>query len=169
MLFFVSALASQLLAAAENPPPLLRHQTSITKLEDCEVFANADNHYSLSVNGKKVLEATSFNSTQNKKVTLYRGDVISIYSKNFEAGTRGGVCVTILKDGKPILTTKDFNYAARPKKPDWQTTASMDEFKEPDFYIGTYASVAGEKNPTMAWGKGSDRHTLELYFKAVLR
>ena len=169
LLSFLASVALSALSSAQTPSTNLRHQIPPNLLGECDVFANADNHYRLQVNGEKILDAASFNTTQSKKVTLYRGDVITIYGKNFEAGTRGGVCVTILKDGKPILTTKDFKYAVKPKKPDWQTSSSLDEFKEPDFYIGTYSPVANEKNPTMAWGKGSDRHSLELYFKALLR
>src|SRR4051794_28159722 len=77
----IAALSASLPTRAQTPPDS-RHRLQINSFGECEVFANADNHYTLYVNGEKVMEATSFNTTQSKKITLYKGDVITVYGKN---------------------------------------------------------------------------------------
>ena len=127
-----------------------------------EVFACADEEYTLFLNGREILAGTSPNKVESGSFPIIKGDVLAAIVK----GNGGWFSLRIVRDGKTVLDAGDMRYLLT-EPPSWRASKMMTGFREPK--VWTHEKQMGtDARPRAAWATAKDATATVLYFKGIV-
>ncbi len=134
-----------------------------------EVFACADDEYTLFLNGRQILSGNNLRRVESGTFPIVKGDVLTAIVKDKGIGTGGGEAwfsLRVVRDGKTILDVADMQYELR-EQPSWKSSRMMTGFRAPK--IWTHEKNMGSENRVRAaWAASKDAGVSTLYFKGLV-
>jgi hypothetical protein len=146
---------------AITPPPGLEG--------DVEVFACADDEYTLFLNGQPILSGKDMTKVQTAKFKIVKGDVLAAVVT--DKGSTDGLgaawfSLRVVRDGKTVLDAGDMTYLTN-EPPSWKTSRMMTGFRPPKVWTQAL-TMGGDTHVRAAWAGPKDTSALTLYFKALV-
>jgi hypothetical protein len=130
-----------------------------------EIFACADDEYTLFLNGREILSGQSPKDVQTTIVPLVKGDVLAAVVKD-TGGESPWFSLRVVRAGKTVLDAGDMRYLTT-ETLNWKTSKLVSNFKEPK--VWTHEKKLGtDSRPRAAWAGPKDANATTLYFKGVM-
>ena len=132
-----------------------------------EVFAVADDSFTLFHNGREILSGSNLRNVESGTFPIVKGDVLTAIVK--DKGGGGGEAwfsLRVVRDGKTVLDAGDMRYLTS-ETLNWKTNKLTTGFREPK--VWTHEKQMGtDKRPRAAWAGTKDSGATVLYFKGLV-
>ena len=133
-----------------------------------QVFAVADDEFTLFLNGKEILSGNNYKQVESGQFPIVKGDVLTAIVK--DKGGGGGeawLSLRVVRDGKTILDAGDMRYQMT-ETLNWKNNKLTTGFKEPK--VWTHERLMGtDARPRAAWANAKDAaNATVLYFKGIV-
>ena len=132
-----------------------------------EVFACADDEFTLFLNGREILAGTNYRQVESGSFPIVKGDVLTAVVK--DKGGGGGeawLSLRVVRGGKTVLDAGDLRYLTA-ETLNWKTNKLTTGFKDPK--VWTHELTMGtDKRPRAAWASAKDSTATVLYFKGLV-
>ncbi len=133
-----------------------------------QVFAVADDEFTLFLNGKEILAGNNYKQVESGQFPIVKGDVLTAIVK--DKGGGGGeawLSLRVVRDGKTILDAGDMRYQMT-ETLNWKNNKLTTGFKEPK--VWTHERLMGtDARPRAAWANAKDApNATVLYFKGIV-
>ena len=132
-----------------------------------QVFACADDEFTLFLNGREILAGTNLRHVETGDFPIVKGDVLTAIVK--DKGGGGGeawLSLRVVRDGKTILDAGDMHYLTA-ETLNWKTNKLTTGFKDPKVWTHELA-MGTDKRPRAAWANAKDATATVLYFKGIV-
>lgn len=132
-----------------------------------QVFACADDEFTLFLNGRQILSGSNLRSVETGSFSIVKGDVLTaIVTDKGGGGGEAWFSLRVVRDGKTILDAGDMRYLTS-ETLNWKTTKLTTGFRDPK--VWTHEKQMGtDARPRAAWASAKDATALTLYFKGVV-
>ncbi len=148
-------------------PNLLATPVPVPTAGGVEVFAVADDSFTLFHNGREILAGTNLRQVESGTFPIVKGDVLTAIVK--DEGGGGGQAwfsLRVVRDGKTILDAGDMRYLLS-ETLNWKTNKLMTGFREPKVWTHE-KSMGTDARPRAAWAGAKDATATTLYFKGLV-
>ena len=157
------AAAATAIPSTANPPLSTPPATG-----GLQVFAVADDEFTLFLNGKEILAGNNYKQVENGQFPIVKGDVLTAIVK--DKGGGGGEAwfsLRVVRDGKTVLDAGDMRYQMS-ETLNWKNNKLTTGFKEPK--VWTHERQMGtDARPRAAWANAKDAaNATTLYFKGIV-
>ena len=130
-----------------------------------QVFAVADDEFTLFLNGKEILSGNNYKQVESGQFPIVKGDVLTAIVKD-TGGGEAWLSLRVVRDGKTILDAGDMRYQMT-ETLNWKNNKLTTGFKEPK--VWTHERQMGtDSRPRAAWGNAKDASATVLYFKGIV-
>ena len=167
---FVKKGAGALTASSVATPPVPAPGTSATTPAPgggVQVFACADDSFTLFHNGREILSGSNLRHVESGDFPIVKGDVLTAIVK--DSGGGGGEAwfsLRVVRAGKTVLDAGDMRYLTS-ETLNWKTNKLTTGFREPK--VWTHEKTMGtDGRPRAAWANAKDATATVLYFKGIV-
>jgi hypothetical protein len=154
---------------AATPPPVAAATPPPGLAGDVQVFACADDEYTLFLNGQPILTGNDLSKVQTGKFKIVKGDVLSavVTDKGPSVGTgEAWFALRVVKDGKTIMDAGDMTYLTK-EPPSWKTSRMMSGFLPPKVWTQEL-TMGADTRVRAAWVGPKDGTPPTVYFKGLV-
>ncbi len=132
-----------------------------------EIFACADDSFTLFHNGREILSGSNLRHVETGTFPIVKGDILTAVVK--DKGGGGGQAwfsLRVVRDGKTILDAGDMRYLTS-ETLNWKINKLTTGFKDPK--VWTHELTMGtDKRPRAAWAGAKDATATVLYLKGIV-
>ncbi len=147
------------------PPPRTEPIPEIPPPGSVQVFACAQDQYTLYLNGREILTGADSYEVQSGIFPIVKGDVLAAVVQDTGSG-RLWFSLRVVRDGTTILDAGDMRYHTV-ERPSWKVSKLLSDFHEPK--VKTHAKRMGtDARPRAASAGVKDETATTVYFKGVV-
>ena len=131
-----------------------------------QVFACADDEFTLFLNGREILSGTNLRQVESGEFPIVKGDVLTAIVKDKGGGGKAWFSLRVVRNGKTILDAGDMRYLLA-ESLNWKINKLTTGFREPK--VWTHDKPMGtDARPRAAWANAKDATATVLYFKGIV-
>lgn len=132
-----------------------------------QVFACANESYTLFLNGREILSGSNSYEVQSGNYPVVKGDVFCAVVKD-SSGENLWFSLRVVRDGTTILDAGDMLYQTT-EPPSWKTSRLTSGFREPRVTTHTRKQMGTDSRPRAARPGPKDSSATTLYLKGVVQ
>lgn len=145
-----------------TPPPVAPPPTGAV-----QVFACANEHYTLYLNGREILAGSNGSEVQTGNFPVLKGDVFCAVVKDSSTDNLW-FSLRVVRDGTTILDAGDMLYQTT-EPPAWKTSRLTSGFREPRVTTHRDKTMGTDSRPRAARPGPKDAAATTLYLKGVVQ
>ena len=145
-----------------TPPPVAPPPTGAV-----QVFACANERYTLYLNGREILTGSDGSEVQTGNFSVVKGDVFCAVVKDNSTNDLW-FSLRVVRDGTTILDAGDMLYQTT-EPPSWKTSRLTSGFREPRITTHSRKTMGTDSRPRAARPGPKDSAATTLYLKGVVQ